>query len=99
MTVWSFQGSGPEGTRPGVLDYHAQSITALSFASGAMHLASGGRDGVVAAWSLQRDGEGDLIGSGDVADVVAGLYWRPDGGALAALDAQGGVTVWRVKNW
>ena len=99
VTVWSFQGGGPEGTRPGVLDYHAQSITALSFASGAMHLASGGRDGAVAAWSLQRDGEGDLIGSGAVADVVAGLYWRPDGGALAALDAQGGVTVWRVKNW
>jgi len=31
-----------------------------------------------------------------VADVVADLLWRPDGRALAALDAQGGVTAWRV---
>ena len=99
VTVWSFRGQGPEGTRPGVLEHHVQFITALSFAPGALWLASGGRDGAVAAWSLQRDGEGELIGSGDVEDVVAGLYWRPDGGALAALDALGGVTVWRVKNW
>ena len=96
VTVWSFQGTGPEGTRPGVLEYHVQPITKLSFAPGAMRLASGGRDGAVVAWSLKRDGKGGRIGTGAVADVVSGLYWRPDGRALAALDAQGGVTVWRV---
>ena len=98
VTVWSFQGRGPEGTRPGVLEFHVQPITKLSFAPGAMRLASGGRDGAVVAWSLKRDGEGSRIGNGFLADVVAGLYWRPDGRALAALDAQGGVTVWRVGN-
>ena len=97
-TVWSFQGSGPEGTRPGVLEFHVQPVTTLSFAPGAMRLASGGRDGAVVVWSLQRDGEGDPIGVAVVADVVGGLYWRPDGRALAALDAQGGATVWRVSN-
>ena len=99
VTVWSFRGQGPEGTRPGVLEYHVQPITTLSFAPGALWLASGGRDGAVVAWSLQHDGEGRSIGSGYLADVVSDVYWRPDGGALAALDAQGGVTVWRVKNW
>ncbi len=96
VTVWSFQGSGPEGTRPGVLELHVQSITTLAFARRSMRLASGARDGAVVVWSLQGDGEGDPIGSAIVADIVAELCWRPDGRALAALDAQGGVTVWRI---
>ena len=98
VTVWSFQGGGPEGTRPGVLEFHVQPITTLAFAPGAMRLASGGRDGAVVVWSLQRDGEGDPIGVAVVAGAVAEMYWRPDGRALAALDAQGGVTSWRVSN-
>ena len=96
VTVWSFHGRGPEGTEPGVLEFHAQPVTTLSFAPGAMLLASGGRDGAVVVWSLKRDGTGGPLGAAVVADAVAELYWRPDGRALAALDAQGGVTVWRV---
>ena len=96
VTVWSFQGSGPEGTEPGVLEHHAQTVTTLSFARRGMRLASGARDGGVVVWSLGRDGQGDAIGAAPVADVVGALYWRPDGRALAALDAQGGATVWRV---
>ena len=42
VTVWSFHGRGPEGTTPGVLEFHAQPVTTLSFAPGAMLLASGG---------------------------------------------------------
>ncbi len=97
VTVWSFWGSGPEGTRPGVLIHHVQSVTALTFARRGMRLASGARDGVVVVWSLRRDGEGDPIGVASLADVVGSLYWRPDGRALAALDAQGGATTWRVS--
>ena len=94
VTVWSFQGRGPEGTRPGVLEFHIQPITTLTFAPGAMRLASGSRDGAVGVWSLQRNGQGNRTGAGDLGHAVAALYWRPDGEALAALDAQGGVTVW-----
>ena len=96
VTVWSFQGDGPEGTRPGTLELHNQPVTTLAFARRTMHLASGGRDGVVVVWSLQTNGEGGPIGVAVVTDVVAELRWRPDGRALAALDAQGGVTVWRT---
>jgi len=96
VTVWSFRGSGPEGTHPGVLEGHVQPVTTLAFARRGMQLASGGRDGAVVVWSLQRDGGGDPVGEAFVADVVAELYWRPDGRALAALDARGGVTVWRI---
>ena len=98
VTVWSFQGRGPEGTEPGVLEHHDDTVTTLAFARRGMRLASGSRDGSVAVWSLGRDGQGDPIGAAPVADVVAALYWRPDGRALAALDAQGGVTAWRVGN-
>ena len=98
VTVWSFHGRGPEGTRPGVLEHHAQPVTTLAFARRGMRLASGARDGGVVVWSLRRDGQGDPIGAALVADVVGALYWRPDGRALAALDAQGGATVWRVSN-
>ncbi len=96
VTVWSFQGKGPEGTEPGVLEFHNQPITALAFAPGAMRLASGGRDGAVVVWSLRRNGKGGPIGGAEVASAVAELYWRPDGRGFAALDALGGVTVWRT---
>ncbi len=99
VTVWSFQGSGPEGTRPGVLDLHVQPVTTLAFASGVTRLASGARDGSVAVWSLEKDAKGRPIGAAVVAGAVADLYWRPDGRALAALDAQGGATAWRVSKW
>ncbi len=96
VTVWSFRKSGPEGTKPGVLKFHVQPITTLAFAPGAMRLASGGRDGAVVVWSLKKNGRGGQIGAEDVGGPVAELYWKPDGGGLAALDAGGGVTVWRI---
>ena len=97
VTVWSFQGGGPEGTQPGILEFHDQPVTSLSFAPHELRLASGGRDATVVVWSLQKDGEGSPIGIATVTDVVAELYWRSDGRALTALDASGGVTVWRIK--
>ena len=97
VTVWSFRRKGPEGTRPGTLDFHVEPVTTLAFAPGSMRLASGGRDGAVAVWSLKGNGKGRRIGSESLEDAVSELYWRPDGSALAALDAQGGVTVWRTE--
>ena len=96
VTVWSFRRKGPEGTQPGVLEFHVQPVTTLAFAPGAMRLASGGREGAVVVWSLQRNGKGGPLGAAVVAGAVAELYWRPDGCALAALDSRGRVTVWRV---
>lgn len=96
VTVWSFHGKGPEGTEPGVLSLHVQPVTALAFAPRGTRLASGGRDGAVVLWTLRRDGHGRSTGAALVPDAVAALCWRPDGRTLAALDASGGVTVWRA---
>ena len=51
VTVWSFRGKGPEGTRPGVLQFHTEPVTTLAFAPGSRLLASGG---VMARWLSGR---------------------------------------------
>ena len=67
-----------------------------SFACRGMNLASGSRDGEVAVWSLKSGKQGKGIGVAVALDAVSQLYWRPDDRALAALDSQGCITVWRT---
>ncbi len=104
VTVWSFEGDGPEGTSPGVLALHVKTVSTLAFASQGRRLASGARDGAVVVWSVHTNGDGVPMGAAlvggelDMPDVVSGLAWRPDDRGLAALDASGGVTYWRVMD-
>ena len=104
VTVWSFDGDGPEGTSPGVLALHVKPVTCLAFAQRGKRLASGARDGSVVVWSLRNNGEGVPVGAGlvggddDMPDVVSGVAWRPDDRGIAAVDASGGVTYWRVMD-
>ncbi len=104
VTVWSFEGDGPEGTSPGVLQLHVRPVTSLTFAGRGRRLASGARDGSVVVWSLRGNAEGVPVGAAlvggneNMPDVVSGLAWRPDDRGLAALDASGGVTYWRVMD-
>lgn len=97
ITVWSFDGDGPEGTRPGLLELHAAPVSALAFSHGQRRLASGGRDSGVVVWDLQRAGSGRAVGTALASGAVEKVYWRPDGRGLAAIDAEGGVTAWRVR--
>ena len=96
VTVWSFKGNGPEGTSPLSLKLHTKPITTLAFAHRGMNLASGSRDGAVVLWDLKSENEESGLSETSVSDSVSKLYWRPDDKALAGLDRQGGVTVWRV---
>ena len=96
VTVWSFQGDGPEGTRPGLLELHVQPITKLAFANRGQRIVSGARDGSVVVWTLQDNGDGKPVGAALLADSVAGIAWRPDDRGLAALDGGGRITVWRI---
>lgn len=97
VTVWSFDGDGPEGTRPGVLELHALPVSALAFSRRQRRLASGGRDSGLVVWDLQPNGEGETVGTALASGPVENVYWRPDGRGLAAIDAKGGVTAWRVR--
>lgn len=96
VTVWSFTGKGPEGTRPGVLELHTAPIIALAFAARSRLLASGARDGGVALWELNRHGSGRAVGIAAVGGAIAALCWRSSGDGLAALDAHGGLSAWRL---
>lgn len=97
VTVWSFDGEGPEGTKPGILSFHAQPISSLAFSPLKANLASGSRDGSVITWLLQTDGQGEPVGGARLDSKVSELIWKSDGKALAALDANGGITVWRAN--
>jgi len=96
VTVWSFEGDGPEDTKPGVLELHVMPISALAFEPRAQRLASGSRDGAVVLWTLNQAGHGEPCGVVQLPQPITGLQWRPDGRGLAAFDACGSVTAWRV---
>ena len=96
VTVWCFDGQGPEGTRPGVLTMHTLPVTCLRFAHTLRVLASGARDHGVIVWAMRPDGEGAPAGLGLVAGAVEAVAWSPQDTSLAAIDAQGQVTLWRV---
>ena len=98
VTVWSFKGSGPEGTRPGQLELHSKPISSLCFAPKGYRLASGAKDGTVIIWDLNSDGEGNPVGAAMITDKVSNVAWRPDGRALAAVGSKGQVTTWRIRN-
>ncbi len=97
VTVWSFQGDGPEGTIPGQLFLHTVPISALSFSHHGMLLASGARDGSVYVWFLQNDGNGNPVGGAFMEDFIGTIAWKPDDSALAAVNAKGVINVWDFK--
>ena len=97
VIIWSFKGDGPEGTSPLTLKLHKDPITSLAFSNKGMNLASASKDGMVVLWVLRNDNKESGLSETNVGDSVANLYWNPDDSSLAALDRQGGVTVWNVK--
>ena len=97
VIVWCFDAGGPEGTRPGLLELHDEPVSSLAFAPRGLRLASGAKDGGIVLWALQSDGQGDAIGAALMSDLVSAIAWRPDGRILAAVDAKGKVTAWRLK--
>ncbi len=99
VTVWKFEGKGPEGSEPVTLKGHEGPVTTLAFARKGEALASGGADGVVALWEPRRGPTPRGAGFGEAGTEVAevsGLAWRADGKALASADGAGAVTVWSV---
>ena len=97
VTVWSFADGGPEGTAPGIHELHQAPITSLAFTTRGQRLASGCRDGAVVVWDLNRDATGAAAGAAVATGSIERVLWRRDNRALAALDAEGGVTAWRVS--
>tara|TARA_Y100000589_G_scaffold311732_1_gene331340 strand:+ start:1855 stop:2931 length:1077 start_codon:yes stop_codon:yes gene_type:complete len=97
VTVWSFHGNGPEGTRPGELGHHTQPISTLSFSNNGTLLASGSRDGSVVISFLKNNGDGDPVGAAFSGNSVSSISWKPDDCALAAVNSEGIVNLWNFR--
>ena len=97
VTVWSFEGNGPEGTIPGELGHHTQPVTSLSFSNKGMLIASGSRDGSVVVSFLEKNGNGNPVGAAFSGNSVSEIAWRPDDCAIAAVNSVGGINIWNFK--
>jgi len=97
VTVWSFEGNGPEGSIPGELGHHTEPVTSLSFSHKGKLIASGSRDGSVVVSFLQSNGHGNPVGAAFAGDYVSKIAWKPDDCALAAVCSKGSIHVWPFK--
>ena len=91
ITVWSFAGRGPAGTRPDELDHHTEPITWLGFQPHSPLLASTAQDGFAALW---KPGSDDVpLAVVAVDDQITTAAWSPDGDRLAIAGANGTVAI------
>jgi WD40 repeat protein len=98
VTVWDCGGAGPEGTRPKVLDWHEDYVSAVAFQrQGAAQalLASGGLDARLALWRAEKSRKAPLA-MAEMSAPVSQLAWSPDDSCLAAGDAAGQVQLYGV---
>ncbi|MEB3198198.1 MAG: WD40 repeat domain-containing protein [Candidatus Sericytochromatia bacterium] len=92
VTLWDMRGRGPAGSRPLVLDAHADFVTAIDCQPAGDLLASAARDGEVMLWRPMRgpDLRGrELQAAVTLGEPAAALRWRPDGRSLLAAGRGG----------
>lgn len=91
ITVWDVSGKGPRGTKPLQLEGHDARLTQLVFQQRRPILASGGVDGRVFIWNLEKSlrHRHELL----PPSPIAALAWSPDDTALAIGSADGIVRV------
>lgn len=76
ITIWPFDGKGPEGREPIELTGHGEPVTALAYAPLVRLLASGCRGGDVAVWA---PGELDApIAQHELGGKVVAVAWAAD---------------------
>ncbi len=91
ITVWSFAGKGPRGSKPTFLEGHDRHISALCYQHQGRMLASGSADGRLALWATpKRTTPCEVVELGSEVSLAA---WRPDDGALLVGSASGDVGV------
>jgi WD40 repeat protein len=99
ITVWNFEGAGPEGTTPIQLAAHEQPITALAFAPMVDMLASGCRGGKGYFWSPEEVAR--PVRRFSMKARIETLQWTlapsEDNVLLAGADAAGQVAVWALR--
>lgn len=97
VCVWDCGGKGPQGSKPLMLEGHAEDgdLTAVAFQPKGYLLASAGRDGRAMLWQ-PGNRKGPLVGSDVTEGEATTLAWSPEDKHLATGSARGEVTLHRV---
>jgi WD40 repeat protein len=98
--VWDCKAgpAGPEGSRPQMLDGHAEdaTLTAVAYQARGFLLASAATDGRVVLWQ-PANARGPQVGGAAFQGAEASvLAWSPDDKSLAAGSGSGAVAVFRA---
>lgn len=99
VCVWDCGGEGPQGSKPQMLEGHAEgaTITAVAFQNRGPLLACAGDDGLVNVWQPAIKKQPLVVGAvAPDTDPVCGLAWSPDDRRLAYTTASGTVAVLAV---
>lgn len=99
ITVWQFDGKGPEGSMPLVLEAHRTPVTHLCFSPLVKVLASGDRTGEILLWF--PDEANTPVRRHRLPSRIEALTWALDPDAahlrLVACDAEGHVAAWSLQ--
>lgn len=94
--VWDCSGKGPENTRPMMLEGHQHLIKHLEFQRRGMLLASGGNEGMLAIWKINKKKPAMLVDAVFKAPI-ASLAWSPDDRCIAVSDESGTLSIAAVQ--
>jgi WD40 repeat protein len=94
ISVWTFEGKGPEGKRPTMLTSHRALCTTLAFHPDQPWLASGADDTGVILWYPRTSAT--PVAFGFLQDTVTSLAWADGGRLLVGADSLGVVRAWRL---
>jgi len=95
ISVWSFDGKGPEGKPPIELIGHRALCTTLAFHPKSPRLASGSDDTGVLIWEPRN--QRTPLGFGFLEETVTALAWAHGGRLLIGSDAMGTLRAWDVE--
>ena len=88
VTVWDFNGKGPQGSRPISLEGHNRHITGVAFNGN--RLATSAADGTLFIWQLPAD---EPLATCDLGQEISRVAWHPSGQRLAIGTATGDIFI------
>ena len=94
--IWDCSGQGPENTQPIMLEGHRDFVKHLKFQRRGMLLASGGNDGLLAIWKVEKK-KLIVLAEAVFKAPIAGVAWSPDDRRIAVSDESGTVSIAAVQ--
>lgn len=96
VVIWDCSGKGPANTKPITLEGHQHLIKHLKFQRQGMLLASGGNEGLLAIWKVEKKKPG-LLADAVFKAPIAGMAWSPDDRCIAVSDESGTLSIAAVQ--